>query len=88
MFVSDKFLLVDADGAYARFAVVEAGEPPATVEAMSTTGLATLILAIAGSFLSRWRACDSLAHRAKERRGRRAYRLLRAGGKAEVASNR
>ncbi|GGL09601.1 glucokinase [Caulobacter rhizosphaerae] len=43
MFVSDKFLLVDADGAYARFAVVEAGEPPATVEAMPASSLDELI---------------------------------------------
>ena len=41
--MSDKFLLVDADGAYARFAVVEAGEPPATVEAMPASSLDELI---------------------------------------------
>jgi len=41
--VSDKFLLVDADGAYARFAVVEAGEPPATTEVIPAASLDELI---------------------------------------------
>lgn len=41
--MSDKFLLVDADGAYARFAVVEAGEPPATTEVIPAASLDELI---------------------------------------------
>ncbi|KQY92785.1 hypothetical protein ASD21_15560 [Caulobacter sp. Root1455] len=43
MSVSDKFLLVDADGAHARFAVIEAGEPPATIEMIAAESLDELI---------------------------------------------
>lgn len=39
----DKFLLVDADGEHARFAVVEAGEPPATTQAVVARSLDELI---------------------------------------------
>lgn len=42
----DKFLLVDADGTHARFAVVEAGEPPATIEVVPARSLDELIEAL------------------------------------------
>jgi glucokinase len=44
--VPDKFLLVDADGTHARFAVVEAGEPPATIEVVPARSLDELIEAL------------------------------------------
>lgn len=41
--MSDKFLLVDADGTQARFAVVEAGEPPTTIALTPARSLDELI---------------------------------------------